>query len=377
MIYFDNAATTGYKPPEVIEAVVYALKHLSVNPGRSGHKQAVEAAMRVMRARGRVAEFVNAPTPDNVVFCSGCTQALNLAIIGGAKRGGHVITSLSEHNSVLRPIFELKQRRIIDATFLVPDGQNKIDPADVEKCLRRGTYMIVLSHISNVTGAEQDIAAVGEIAKKHHIAFVVDGAQSVGYTKVDMKKQNINMLAFPAHKGLHGAMGLGCLCFDDEFRPQPIVYGGTGTDSSLPTQPHTSPECYESGTINLPGILALDEAIKWHVRHEEADAPKRAKLAKIIYDGLCAIRHVNVMSSPTFKAGIVSFYIDGQDSQFTSDMLSERYDIATRGGLHCAPLIHRHLGTDKQGLVRVSVSAQNTEQEALTLLSAVKELADM
>ena len=376
MIYFDNAATTFYKPPAVIDAAVYAMKNLSVNPGRSGHRLAVEAAMRVMKTRQLVADFVGAENSDNVIFCPGCTQALNLAVIGSVKRGCHVISSLGEHNSVLRPLFELKQRRLIDVTFLVPDGQNKIDPADVEKSIRRNTTMIVLGHVSNVTGAEQDIAEIGAVAKRHNAAFIVDGAQSVGYTAVDMRRQNIDMLAFPAHKGLHGIMGVGCLCFGEKFRPQPIIYGGTGTDSHMLTQPLTSPEGYESGTQNLPGILALGEAIKWHLSAEPQDGTKRREIAKTLYDGLCAMKNVTVMSSPTFDAGIVSFYVDGQDSQFTADLLSGRYDIAVRGGLHCAPLMHRHLGTEKQGLVRASVSAQNTAGQALAFLSAVRDIAE-
>lgn len=375
MIYFDNAATTGYKPPEVIDAVVFAMQNLSANPGRSGHKLSVAAMMQMMKTRDAVAELVNAESPDNVVFSLNCTSALNLAILGSIKRGCHIISSLSEHNSILRPLCELKQRRIIDATFLVPNYENKISPLDVEKAIRHNTTMIVLGHISNVTGAEHDIEAIGRIAKKHRLTFIVDGAQSVGYTQVDMEKQNIDMLAFPAHKGLHGIMGLGCLCFKESCKPQPIIYGGTGTDSHLLTQPTTSPEAFESGTQNLPAAAGLYAAIQWHKKNCEANDKKRQELAKMIFDGLHAVHGATVVSSPTFKSGIVSFYLDNMDSLMASDLLDERYDIATRAGLHCAPLIHKHLGTDKQGLVRVSVSAENTREEAYAFLNAVEDLA--
>ncbi len=375
MIYFDNAATSGYKPPEVIDAVNYAMKNLSANPGRSGHKLSVAAMMQTANARNAVAELVNAETPDNVVFSLNCTSALNLAILGSIKRGCHIISSLSEHNSILRPLCELKQRRLIDVTFLVPDYENKISPYDVEKAIRRNTTLVVLGHVSNVTGAEHDIETIGKIAKRNRLTFIVDGAQSVGYTAVDMQRQNIDLLAFPAHKGLHGIMGLGCLCFKEDAKPQPIIYGGTGTDSHMLTQPTTSPEAYESGTQNLPAIAGLVGAIEWYKRTGEANGEIRRELAKMIFDGLHTVHGVNVVSSPNFNSGIVSFYLDNMDSLMTSDVLNDKYDIACRAGLHCAPLIHRHLGTEKQGLVRVSVSAENTKEEVYAFLNAVDDIS--
>jgi len=375
MIYLDNAATSGYKPPQVIDAVTYALTNMSANPGRSGHKQSINAMMTCMKARKDVCDFVGGYSPDNIVFSLNCTSALNLAILGCAKTGCHIISSLSEHNSILRPLFELQRRNIIETTFLIPDRANKISPADVEKSIRKNTSMIVLGHVSNVTAAIQDVSAIGKIAKKHGITFVVDGAQSVGYTQVDMQRQNIDMLAFPAHKGLHGPMGLGCLCFAEHCKPRPILFGGTGTDSHLLAQPTTSPEGYESGTQNLPAIAGLVAAIDWHNSENHIDSQKRKVFAKMIFDGLHLIKEVSVASTPDFDSGIVSFSVDKKPSMLVSDLLDDRFDIATRAGLHCAPLVHKHLGTDKHGLVRASVSGQNSKQEVFNFLNAVEDIA--
>lgn len=376
MIYLDNAATTGYKPPQVINAVTDALQNLCANPGRSGHKLSVKAMMTAMKTRQAVCDFVNGYSPDKVVFSQNCTTALNLAIIGSITRGCHVISSLCEHNSILRPLFELQKRKLIDVTLLVPDRQNKISPADVQNAIRKNTTMIVLGHISNVTASKQDITSIGKIAKQHNLLFIVDGAQSVGYTRIDMQEQNVDMLAFPAHKGLHGPMGLGCLCFGDKM-PKPIVYGGTGTDSHMLTQPTTCPEGYESGTINLPAIAGLFEGIKWHEQNDPVDSQKRQVFAKMIFDGLNAIKGIKVLSTPDFESGIVSFEFDNINSLAASDLLDEKFDVATRAGLHCAPLVHKHLGTDKNGLVRASVSAQNTKQEIFAFLNGVEQIAKM
>lgn len=374
MIYLDNAATTGYKPPQVINAVADALQNLSANPGRSGHKLSTKAMMTTMQTRQSVYDFVNGYSPDKVVFCQNCTSALNLAILGSVTKGCHVISSFCEHNSILRPLFELQKRKIIDLTMLVPDGNHKISTADLQSAIRKNTTMIVLGHISNVTASIQNIAEIGKIAKQRGILFIVDGAQSVGYTQVDMQKQNIDMLAFPAHKGLHGPMGLGCLCFGDKM-PRPIVYGGTGTDSHMLLQPTTTPEGFESGTQNLPAIAGLYSAIEWHKSVDVIDSQKRKVFAKMIFDGLKLIKNVSVISSPDFESGIISFAIDNVDSLFASDLLDDKFDIATRAGLHCAPLIHKHLGTDKTGLVRASVSAQNTKDEVYAFLNAVEQIA--
>lgn len=376
MIYFDNAATTGYKPPEVIQAVNYALTHLSANPGRSAHRQAIEGSLKMAETREKIAKLVGCPNPDNVVFSLNCTTALNQAILGSVTRGCHIISSLSEHNSVLRPLFELKRRGIAEVSFLVPDKENKISPLDVQREIKRNTRMVVLGHISNVTGAEQEIEEIGKITKNNKLIFIVDGAQSVGYADVNMEKQNIDLLAFPAHKGLHGIMGLGCLCFKDEAKPTPILYGGTGTDSHLLTQPTTSPECFESGTQNLPAILGLNAAIDWYEKTKNSNAEKRKELAKMLYDGLHTLKKVTVLSCPNFKSGIVSFKIEGIDSMTAADILAEKYEIAVRSGLHCAPLIHKHLGTDKEGLVRASVSAENNRNEVITFLRAIKEISE-
>ena len=376
MIYMDNAATSFFKPPEIINAAVSTVKFLSVNAGRGSHFMALKGARLIMSVREKTAAFFGAEDPMRVIFTAGCTAALNAAILGSNLSGRHVITTALEHNSVLRPLFELKRRGIAEVSFLVPDKENKISPLDVQREIKRNTRMVVLGHISNVTGAEQEIEEIGKITKNNKLIFIVDGAQSVGYADVDMQKQNIDLLAFPAHKGLHGIMGLGCLCFKDEAKPTPILYGGTGTDSHLLTQPTTSPECFESGTQNLPAILGLNAAIDWYEKTKNSNAEKRKELAKMLYDGLHTLKKVTVLSCPNFKSGIISFKIEGIDSMTAADILAEKYEIAVRSGLHCAPLIHKHLGTDKEGLVRASVSAENNRNEVITFLRAIKEISE-
>lgn len=373
MIYFDNAATTNYKPQEVIDSVNDTLKNFSFNSNRSGHPKAIELSQKILDTRTKIASIVNLDQPGNVVFSLNCTQALNLAIIGSVKRGGHVITTVMEHNSVLRPLNELADKKIIDVTYLTPDEKGMVSPSVIKNAIRPNTYMVIMTHISNVTGYTQDIAAVGNMLKGYGVKFLVDGAQSVGYLPIDMANYGVNMLAFPAHKGLHGIQGVGVLCFDKESAPLPIMYGGTGSDSLSTRQPTFSPDAYESGTLNSVGIVAVGEAISWWIRTRKVNLSNIAKLQEYLTNGLKQVKKCKIYSMPN-AAGIVTFSVDNYDSVEVADILATKHDIALRGGLHCAPKMHAYLGTTNGGLIRASLSGENTVEECLTLIHAIENL---
>ena len=218
MIYFDNAATTFFKPPQVIDCVLDSLKN-PANANRGGHSLSVAATAKITEVRNKVARMVNLSDPLNVAFSQNCTSALNLAILGSVKRRGfHVITSVHEHNSVLRPLFELRQRGIISLSVLAPDRENRLTAQAVQNAFNKDTRLVVLSHVSNVVGFVNDVASIGDLCRRAGVTFIVDAAQSAGYTEIDMQRMKIDLLAFPAHKGLHGIQGCGCLCFNEESK---------------------------------------------------------------------------------------------------------------------------------------------------------------
>lgn len=373
MIYFDNAATTFHKPKEVVDAVNNAMRNFSINNGRSGYKKALDLSLAIEQVRKQVADFVGLKQQSNVVFTNNCTHALNLAILGNCEKGGNVITSVCEHNSVLRPLVQLRDNGFITLTLLKPNEEGQITAEDVQKAILPSTYMVVLQHASNVTGRALQLTPIGEVTRKHNITFVVDAAQSIGYIPINMEKSNINLLAFPAHKGLHGIVGCGCLCFDDKSTPMPIMYGGTGTNSHLLTQPTDSPEGFESGTINSIGILALGAALEWWKENYKQLLAQQYKVHDVCLNGLKNIKGLHLHSGNN-ASGILSFAYNELDSGVVCDYLDKNFDIATRGGLHCAPLMHEFLGTSSTGLTRVSVSGFNTIDEAHKLIYALSKL---
>ena len=374
MIYFDNSATTFFKPKEAIEELLIATTKLSVNPNRSFNDLTLELSQKIFETRQAIAQLVNLDFPQNVIFGLNCTDALNLAILGSVKKKGiHVITSVLEHNSVLRPLYVLQQSGHIQLTVLQPDKNMNVLPTFVENALLPNTKIVILSHVSNVLGATQNLKAIGEVCHKNGILFIVDGAQSVGYTDVDMKNNHINLLAFPAHKGLHGIAGCGVLCFDQKSAPNPIKFGGTGTQSHLLAQPTETPEGYESGTLNSPAILALLGALNWR-KNNHVKFLKQMKLVQTtLFESLSEVKKIKIRSVPT-DSGIVTFEVSNKDSQEICDILSQNYGIATRGGLHCAPLCHKFLGTEKTGLLRASVSGNNTLEETYIFVNAIKQI---
>lgn len=374
-IYFDNAATSHPKPSGVLQAVSMALTEANANPGRSGHRTAIEAGRIVLDCRERLAGLLGASDPMAVVHCFNCTDALNLAIKGSLCVGDHVVATCLEHNSVLRVLHGLAKRGRIALTLVSPRPDGFVDPEDVRNALTPSTALIVCTHASNVTGAIQPVAAVGQVARAAGVRYLIDGAQALGGMPVDVNALGCHLYAFPGHKSLLGPQGTGGLYIAPGIRLNPLREGGTGTDSHSLLQPETLPERYESGTVNLPGIAGLAAGCAYVAPRLSQIMMQERELTQALYDGLNALGGVTLYS-PTHeagRAGIVCFNVGDLPSAQAADALARR-NIAVRGGLHCAPEAHRFLGTLRRGAVRASVGHANTFEEVERFIEAVQAL---
>lgn len=377
-IYFDNAATSSPKPPGVIAAVQRALTEFNANPGRSGHKAALEAGRCILGTRETLAELLEAEDSSCVIFAFNCTDALNLAIKGSLHIGDHVVTTMLEHNSVLRPLNELAARGQIELTMLSPDADGFINPDDIARSIRGNTSLIVVTHASNVTGAIQPVAAIGEIARKHGIRYLIDGAQALGGMPVSVQALQCDLYAFPGHKSLLGPQGTGGLYIRPGTFLSTLREGGTGSSSDSMLQPAELPERYEAGTVNLPGIAGLGAGIGYVSRNLSQIMSHERELAASLYEGLRRMHGVQLYSpsEESARAGIVSFNLGDLSSSQTADALAQA-DIAVRGGLHCAPGAHRVLGTMRRGVVRASVGHANTFDEVEDFLRTVQKISSL
>ena len=374
-IYFDNAATSHPKPYCVVQAVKRALTEANANPGRSGHRAAIEAGRIVLDCRERLATLLGAGDAMRVVHCFNCTDALNLAIKGSLHVGDHVVATCLEHNSVLRVLYALAQRGRITLTLVSPGPDGFVDPEDVRSALTPATALIVCTHASNVTGAIQPVAAIGQVAKAAGVRYLIDGAQALGGMPVDVKALGCDLYAFPGHKSLLGPQGTGGLYIAPGIRLNPLREGGTGTDSHSLLQPETLPERYESGTVNLPGIAGLAAGCEYVASRLSQIMMQERELTQALYEGLNAMDGVTLYSpaQEAGRAGIVCFNVGDLPSAQAADALARR-DIAVRGGLHCAPEAHRFLGTLRRGAVRASIGHANTFEEVERFLQAVRAL---
>ena len=372
MIYLDNAATGGFKPRSVTDAVENSIRFLSANPGRSGHKLSVEGARTVYDCRCLLGEYFSC-TPENVIFTKNCTEALNLAIFGTKRKGGHVITTVFEHNSVLRPLYYLKNKGVITLDVVCPTTSTSL-AQEIQSKIKANTYMVIANAVSNVTGQALPIKEIGEVCRKFDLLFVVDGAQGGGHVSLDMKANNISLLALATHKGLYGIMGSGALLIDDQTQVEPITFGGTGSESFNLYQPRCYPERLESGTLNLPAISALREGVLFVKEHAENFSTHLLSQTTHLINGLSKISKARCYSTPN-PSGIVAFSLSNLPSEQVADVLSSEFDIALRGGMHCAPLMHKFLQTEKDGLNRVSLAVQNTSAEIDYLIKAVNEIS--
>ncbi len=374
MIYLDNSASTLIKPKEVIRAVNDGLIHFSANPGRSGHKASIKTAFKVEEVREKLAEHFNAESGQNVIFTQNCTQALNLAILGSAKQGGHVVCTENEHNSVLRPLEYLKSIGLIDYSIAFQANSKGITLEDIKKEIKPNTYMVICNHISNVNGAICDVASIGKFCKENNLIFLVDGAQSCGHLKIDIKENNIDYLSVAGHKGFYSPQSIGCLIMNDKYRPEPIVFGGTGTNSLELYQPNIYPERLESGTISTPLILGLGAGVEFVENNFKEINCKLDDLTTYLNYELSKIG-IKIYTEPENSFGVLAFNIADIDSSEIASILSEKYDICVRGGFHCAPIKHKALGTLSQGAVRVSISYFNSFSEIQRLVYVIKHIA--
>ncbi len=375
-LYFDNAATSSPKPQIVLDRIQAALTEFNANPGRSGHPAALAAAREVLACREALADLLGCEDPARIAFAFNCTDALNLAIKGVLRYGDHAIATQLEHNSVLRPLSALAARGRISLSIVPPRPDGFVSPDDIRAAIRKNTRLIAVTHASNVTGAIQPVAAIGQMARREGICYLIDGAQALGALPVSVRALGCDLYAFPGHKSLLGPMGTGGLYIRPGLSLRPLREGGTGTDSESVLQPESLPEKYESGTLNLPGIAGLGAGCAFVKERVSAIMTHERELTQALYEGLSAIPGAEIYSprEEAARAGIVSFNLEGLTSSDVSDRLANA-GIAVRGGLHCAPGAHRFLNTLRRGAVRASVGYANTFEEVDAFLDAVKRIA--
>lgn len=373
-IYLDNAATSHPKPDCVIRAVTEAMCKFNGNPGRSGHRRALQAAQIVLDARAALAELLNVPEPSCFVHAFNCTDALNMAIRGSLHRGDHVVVDSLCHNSVLRPVFGLERCGQISVTCVDPADGFTHAPADFARAITPRTRLVILTHVSNVTGAVQPAEAVAAISRRRNVRCLIDGAQALGSIPVDLSAVGCDLYAFPGHKGLLGPTGTGALYIRPGVTLAPYREGGTGTESDRLFQPDDVPERYESGTVNLHGIAGLAAGAAHVRRHLPEIMQNESQLAQRLTEGLHALQaDVYAPESALLRTGVVAFNLPGMASETVADRLSAR-GIQVRGGLHCAPLTHRLLGTLETGAVRASIGHATTAEEIDACLNVLDEI---
>ena len=376
MIYLDNAATTLHKPQQVIDAVVHAMQSMG-NCARGTHEEALDAARTVYDARVRLASLFGCPRVDHVAFTANSTEALNIAINGLIDPGDHEISTDLEHNSVLRPLYRLEAERGAELSFVPADKLGNVDYADFERLMKPNTRAVVCTNASNLTGTVLDIERIAKTAHSHGALVIVDASQTAGCWPIDMKKMGIDVLCFTGHKGLMGPQGTGGICVKEGIEIRPFKVGGSGVQSYSRTHPAEYPTRLEAGTLNGHGIAGLGAAAKFisETGVENIHAKERSLMLRF-YEGVKNIEGVTVYGDFTKdKTAIVALNIRDYESGEVSYELSQGYGIATRPGAHCAPRMHKALGTAEVGAVRFSFSFYNTEEEIDEAIRAVAELA--
>jgi cysteine desulfurase / selenocysteine lyase len=383
--YLDNAATSWPKPDVVTTAMGEFLAHDAANPGRAGHKMAVAAEKMLDRVRKQLTEFIGGTDLHRLIFTMNCTDALNIAFKGLLRPGDHVITTLLEHNSVSRPLQAMGDSGFITLTRLNFSGQTGvIDPDEVKKAITPKTRLIAMTHASNVLGTIQPAAAVGKIARDHGVKFLLDAAQTIGVVPIQVERDFIDLLAFPGHKSLLGPTGTGGLYLSPTVKLDELTAfreGGTGGDSSSPTQPRLLPYFLEGGTPNTVGVAGLGAALGFVTSHEPAHTlALERKLVQRFVDAIAGISTLSIYgprgaSAAENRVGTISFNVKGFSPQELGGILDESFSIAVRPGLHCSPYAHRVIGTFPDGAVRMSPGHFNTEADVDALTGALAEIA--
>lgn len=381
MLYFDNAATSLHKPPQVAAAVMDAMGAFG-NPGRGAYEPALQAARRIHAARQLMAELFNAPSAERIAFAYNATQALNTAVFGLLGPGDHAITTVCEHNSVLRPLYALEQRGL-EVTRLECDSCGRIDYDELERSLQSNTKAVVLAHASNVTGNVVDLTRVSAFTQANGLLLIVDAAQTAGCLPIDVQRTPVDVLCFTGHKGLLGPTGTGGLYVRPGLQILALVVGGSGVQSFLPCHPQQMPTALEAGTPNVQGIAGLHAALL--ARKDNAALEPAAvhchelQLAQRFLEGVKDISGIRLYGDyrpNSLRVGIISLNLGDEDASAVSDALWAQYGICTRAGAHCAPLLHKALGTERQGAVRFSFGPYNTLAEVDAAVKALWELAE-
>lgn len=382
-IYLDHAATSWPKPETVYAAVDRYQRELGAPAGRGAYAEAVQASQMVEAARRAVAALLQAEDARRIIFTFNGTDSLNLALHGSLdSAGGHVVTTAVEHNSVLRPLRKLEDAGRIEVSRVACDALGVVDPDDIRRALRPNTKLVALTHASNVTGALQPVAEVGRMAREHGALYLVDAAQSLGEIPLSVRELQADLLAAPGHKGLLGPLGTGVLYIRPgvELRLASLRQGGTGSHSEDDRQPEQLPDKYESGNLNVGGIVGLGAGIQWLNERGLAEVRRHAvALTERLLAGLSAIDGARLFGPPAGgRVAVVSMTLEGLDCQELAAALDSAYRIQTRPGLHCAPAMHRALGTlESGGTVRFSLGATTTAEEVDAAVSAVREIASV
>lgn len=375
MIYLDNAATTIRKPPEVEEAVLQAIRTAG-NAGRGAHDPTLCASRIVYDTREKLAELFGISNPSRIAFTGNATEALNTAIQGLLHPGDHVITSVCEHNSVLRPLYRMEERGV-EISFLGVDACGKLCYEELDGLVKANTRAIMITHASNLTGNVTDLGKITDFAGAHGLLVIVDASQSAGVLPIEAERMGIDVLCFTGHKGLLGPQGTGGIYVREGLALEPLKVGGSGIQSYDRKHPSSMPTALEAGTLNVHGISGLGASVLWLLKNGvDAVREKELSLAAQFVDGIRDLPGVHIYGDMTaeMRTGIVSLNIGEEDSGRISDLLWEEYEICTRPGAHCAPLLHRTLGTEAQGAVRFSFSHYNTEEEVCAAIQAIREL---
>ena len=369
MIYFDNAATGGFKPDSVKRAVAAAIEAVA-NPGRSGHKLSIACLERIYACRKALCSFLGGYSYDRTIFTKNCTEALNIALFGTLKAGDKVVSTVAEHNSVLRPL-EYLSKNGVQVQLAPLNSNNDIDIFALAKMVNCDCKAVIITLASNVTGTFPDISSLRALIPQETL-LICDGAQACGHININMKKDKIDALAVAGHKGMYGIQGSGALLFSKRINPAPVLYGGTGSESFNLNMPEFYPDRLESGTLNYPSIISLGEGVLYLRSRFNENKDKILHLTKKMINGLQNISGVRVFSRLN-PFGIVAFSLNNMQSETASHRLSEDFSICVRGGLHCAPLMHQALGSD--GLIRASLCAFNSEREVDAMIVGVSKLA--
>lgn len=377
MIYLDSSATSFLKPPQVAEAVFRSFNTIG-NAGRGAHAPTLNASRLIYDTREKLAALFGTPDPSRIAFTCNATEALNIAIHGAIHPGEHVITTACEHNSVLRPLY-LKEKEGTELTIIPADKKGRIRYDLLESSVKSNTSAIVLTHASNLSGNVTDLAFVSNFAKKHGLLLIVDASQTAGSLPINMVKMGIDILCFTGHKGLFGPQGTGGLYVREGLTLSPLKSGGSGIHSFDRQHPTDMPTALEAGTLNGHGIAGLNAGLDYilstGVKNIHA---KEISLARRFVNGISDISDLKLYGDidAPLRTPIISLNIGNMSSASVSDILWEDYEICVRAGAHCAPLMHKTFGTEKQGAVRFSFSCFNTEAEIDTAIQAMHEIAE-